>query len=203
MTFKKELYGMYFSTLILTAFTIYFLLVGNYEFLLYTFTLGFLIYLITISDKIFNYSQLAKWGFAVWLFGHLGGGAFKVNGQRLYDTILWDILGDPYFILKYDQAIHVFCYFVITLFIYSIIMHSTKKKWEARDSFVVGLIAFLGGMGVSALNEIIEFSTVVFFGSTGVGGYYNNALDLLFNAVGCLLAIFFMHHKNRNNKGRK
>ncbi len=196
----KKLSGMYFSALILTIFTIYFIIVGNYEFLLYTVTLGLLIYLIAISDKIFKYSQLAKWGFTVWLFSHLGGGAFKINGLRLYDTILIDILGDPFFILKYDQAIHLLCYFVITLFVYAIVVHVAKANRKKIDNFVVGLMAFLGGMGISAINEIIEFSTVVFFGSTGVGGYYNNALDLIFNAVGCLLAVFFMNHRNGKKK---
>jgi len=52
-------------------------------------------------------------------------------------------------------------------------------------------------MGISALNEVIEFSTVVFFNSTGVGGYYNNALDLVFNAIGAAIAVLFMHKNNK------
>ena len=67
-----------------------------------------------------------------------------------------------------------------------------KEKKTKMDRFVIELMAFLGGMGVSAINEIIEFSTVVFFGSTGVGGYYNNAIDLVFNFIGALIAVFYM-----------
>jgi len=207
--FNKKLYAFYFSALILTIFTIRYLIVKNYEFLTYTVTIGLLIYLLIKSDDIFNYGNIAKWGFAVWLFFHLAGGTFSINGTRWYDSILVNIVGDPFFILKYDQAIHILCYFVITLFIYSIVSYVTniktnnlKKKinisFGKMDKFSIGLVVFLSGMGVSAINEIIEFGTVAFFGATGVGGYYNNALDLVFNAMGCLLAIFFMkNHKKK------
>lgn len=191
---ESRLLPLYVSAFILLIFTIYFVAVGNFEFLIYTATLGLLIWLLGISDKKFRYFHSAKWGFAIWLFGHLGGGGFKVGEQRLYDTILMDWVGDPFFILRYDQAIHIFCYFVITLLIYSILLSVVKAKKSKMDRFVIGLIAFLGGMGVSAINEIIEFSTVVFFEATGVGGYYNNAIDLVFNAIGALIAVFFMRN---------
>ena len=51
------------------------------------------------------------------------------------------------------------------------------------------MIAALASLGLSAINEIIEFSTVAFFNADGVGGYHNNALDLVFNLMGILLAI--------------
>ena len=191
---ETRLLPLYISAFILLIFTVYFIAVGNFEFLLYTATLGLLIWLLGISDKKFLYFRSAKWGFAIWLFGHLGGGVFRINGQRLYDTVLVDLVGDPFFILRYDQAIHIFCYFVITLLIYSILLSVVKEKKTKMDRFVIGLIAFLGGMGVSAVNEIIEFATVVFFGSTGVGGYYNNAIDLVFNSIGALMAVFFMRN---------
>lgn len=45
-------------------------------------------------------------------------------------------------------------------------------------------------MGVSAVNEIIELSAVVFFNSSGVGDYYNNALDMVFNLAGIMIAVW-------------
>jgi putative membrane protein len=44
-------------------------------------------------------------------------------------------------------------------------------------------------MGLGALNEIVEFAAVVASPSTGVGGYYNTALDLVFNGLGATLAV--------------
>ncbi len=145
-----------------------------------------MIYLIEKTDGIFNYGLPAKIGFSTWLFLHLGGGAFHINGQRWYDTILIDIVGEPYHILKYDQALHTFCYFVITLFIYAIVRHISKEK---ANPLAICLITAFASMGISAMNEIIEFSAVVVFNSSGVGGYYNNALDLVFNLAGVIPAI--------------
>lgn len=174
------------NIVVLCGFTVFFLLKANYEFLIYAVTLGVAIYLIERTDKIFHFSRLAKVGFGVWLFLHLAGGAFHINGERVYDTMLVSILGEPYHIFKFDQAIHMFCYFVITLFLYSMVVYISADR---ASRIVTLIIAGLASMGVSALNEIIEFSAVVFFNSEGVGGYYNNSLDLVFNLIGILAAV--------------
>ena len=180
------------SSTILVLFTIFFMFKGNYEFLMYAITIGLLIYIIFKTDKMFNYSNLSKWGFVVWLFAHLSGGAFYFNNTRLYDIVFIPLLGEPFNILRYDQIMHILSYFVLTLFIYSMIISFAKKK-----PLLIAITALLAGMGLGAINEIIEFSTVVFFNSTGVGNYYNNALDLIFNFIGALIAVLFM---SRNNK---
>ncbi len=174
------------NIVVLAAFTVYYLVQRNSEFLVYAVTLTAAIYLIEKTDHIFGYGLPAKIGFSTWLFLHLGGGAFHINGRRWYDTILIDIVGEPYNILRYDQVIHTFCYFVITFFIYAVVRHISKEK---ANRLVICLITALAAMGVSATNEIIEFSAVVVFNSDGVGGYYNNALDLVFNLAGVIPAI--------------
>ncbi len=174
------------NVVVLGGFTVYFLVCLKVEFLVYVVTLWPMIYLIEKTDRVFGYGLLAKIGFSIWLFLHLGGGTFYINGKRWYDTILIDIVGEPYHILKYDQAIHTFCYFVITLFIYAILRHISKEK---ANRLAICLITALAAMGVSAMNEIVEFSAVVVFNSGGVGGYYNNALDLVFNLAGVIPAI--------------
>jgi len=174
------------NIVLLAGFTVYYLVQLNSEFLIYVVTISAMIYLIEKTDRVFTYGRPAKIGFSTWLFLHLGGGAFKINGTRWYDTILIDIVGEPYHILKYDQAIHTFCYFVITLFIYAVVRHISKEK---ANPLAICLITALAAMGVSAMNEIIEFSAVVAFNSSGVGGYYNNALDLVFNLAGVIPAI--------------
>ncbi len=174
------------NIVVLGGFTIYFLVPPNFEFLIYAVTLSAVIYLIERTDRVFGYGLPARVGFSIWLFGHLGGGAFYINGCRVYDTILIDIVGEPYDIWNYDQALHTFCYFVITLFIYAVVRHIGKEK---ANRLVICLITALAAMGVSATNEIIEFSAVVVFNSGGVGGYYNNALDLVFNLAGIIPAI--------------
>ncbi len=174
------------NVVVLGGFTVYFLVRLNFEFLVYAVILSAVIYLIEKTDRVFTYGLPAKIGFSTWLFLHLGGGAFYINGRRWYDTILIDIVGEPYNILRYDQAIHTFCYFIITIFIYAVVRHISKEK---ANRLVICLIAALATMGVSAANEVVEFSAVVFFNSGGVGGYYNNALDFVFNLAGVIPAI--------------
>ena len=143
--------------------------------------------LIEYSDRIFNYLTIAKYGFNIWLFSHFAGGGFKIAGVKLYDTVLIPLIGEPYNILKYDQLIHAFCYVVITLLIYSIVMSIVDKK---ANKFVVYLIIVLAGASIGAINEIIEFITVIFFNAgDAVGGYINNALDLVFNFIGAIIAV--------------
>ncbi len=53
-------------------------------------------------------------------------------------------------------------------------------------------------MGFGAFNEIIELLAVLLFDATQqVGGYLNNALDLVFNLIGSIIACFFIidYHK--------
>lgn len=181
----------YISALILLIFTVLFIIKGNYEFLTYTVTIGILIYFLAWTDKFFSYSELAKWGFTAWLFLHLSGGFFYFGGTRLYDIVLIPLVGDPYHILRYDQLMHIFSYFILTMFTYFMIASFAVKKTKP---VIIGTAAFLAGMGIGAINEIIEFSTVIMFKSTGVGDYYNNALDSVFNAVGALIAVFTEHN---------
>jgi uncharacterized membrane protein YjdF len=182
---KREL-PVYISFLILLGFTFYYIFSGNYEFLVYVISIALLIILIAKTDKIFKYPIIAMWGFLIWFVMHMLGGSLYLNGVRLYDTILFPLLGEPYNIFRYDQFLHIFCYIVLTLFIYSLVIKISDKK---ANKLVIGLIVFLAGLGLGAINEIIEFSTVALFDAQGVGGYFNNALDLVFNAIGCLIAL--------------
>ena len=185
---QKRLYPIWASLAILLFFTILYIIKGNYEFLTYVVALLVVIFFIFKTDKIYQYSSLARWSFAVWMFSHMAGGSFYFNGTRLYDIILVKILSEPYNILKYDQLIHGFCYFVITLFVYSVVKFTAKEKIKTKSALA---LVFLASIGIGALNEIIEFLTVALFNSQGVGGYFNNALDLIFNSIGAIIAVFY------------
>lgn len=197
MKFSKN---TWLNFIILAIFAIIFISKQNYEFIIYAVTIGLLILLIEKTNKKFQYSRIAKYGFTIWLLLHFLGGIIKINGIRLYDTILIPILSDPFNVLKYDQVLHLYVYIILTLFIYTIVMSFTDKK---ANRFVVYLIIILAGSSLGAVNEIIEFFAVIFFdaGAT-VGGYYNTALDLVFNLLGAIVAVIlavnFPNHKNKN-----
>jgi len=185
---------MWFNFLLLAVLTIVFLAQGNYEFIFYVAVLFLVSLALFKLDKKYNFPNYALFLFSIWLFLHLAGGSFSLFGTRLYDLMIFNLVGAPLYILRYDQVIHFLCYFVITLLICRIVdFHSTKKT---NKLFMI-VISILAGIGVGAINEILEFLTVVFFNATGVGDYFNNALDLICNSLGAILASYLYFRKRK------
>lgn len=184
----EKRYSIYVNIFLLAIFTLWFIYIGNYEFIGYIVSIGFIIWLVYYTDKKFNYLPLAMWGLSLWLFLHLAGGAFIFGGVKLYGIVLIKIIGAPYYLLKYDQVVHLYCYFIVTLFVYSIVQKITNEKSMKITSLVIVILA---SIGIGALNEIIEFAMVIFANaSVDVGSYTNNALDLVFNLIGAITSIF-------------
>lgn len=174
------------SWIVLAAFTAVFLARGNREFLLYAATLSILIALVQRSDRSLAYAAGVKWCFLAWLLLHMCGGYVHIGGTRLYDLVLLPLAGAPYHVLRYDQFVHAFCYFMIGGLLSGLVAHVAAPlaaPWLKR------LLVVLAALGVGALNEIIEFSAVACFGTDGVGDYFNNALDNVFNALGAIAAL--------------
>jgi len=119
------------------------------------------------------------------------GGGLIVNGEVLYALRLIPIFefGDI-FVLRFDQFVHFFGFGVATLLAY----HLLKPYFNSQTNYkVVYPLLVLIGMGLGALNEIVEFVAVVTFPETGVGGYFNTALDLVFNMFGAIGAVIVIH----------
>jgi len=107
---------------------------------------------------------------------------------RLFDV------GDTY-VLKFDQLVHFFGFFVTSL----VAFHLVKGQIKSKPNWLVIYIASaLISIGLGAFNEIVEFIATISLSRVNVGGYYNTALDLVFNAIGSFFAIFWM--KSRKNK---
>ncbi|QQR83817.1 DUF2238 domain-containing protein [Candidatus Peregrinibacteria bacterium] len=179
--------------LFLTFYTVRFLSMQNYEFLLYVAVVigGFLWILAT--NKKMQYSNLLLWGLTAWSFLHMSGGGIFINGDRLYGKILLPIVSDPYFIFRYDQFVHFVGFGFATLLIYEILKPILKpqlKTWGAL-SFVL----IMAGLGLGAINEIIEFLVTTLLPQTGVGGYINTALDLVFDFLGALFGMLYIRLK--------
>lgn len=190
----KKIYSIYVDILILVIFTIIFLYKKNYEFIGYIISMVFVLGLVYYTDKKFNYPLIAMWGFSLWLFLHMAGGAFIIQGVKLYGTMIIKLIGSPYYILRYDQLVHFFCYFIITFFMYSIIMKKSKTK---KMDITLLTIIVLSAIGIGTLNEIIEFIMVIVANAgKDVGGYTNTLLDLIFNLFGSIVAIFIAILKN-------
>lgn len=156
----------------------------NWEFLVYVVVSFVVALIVYFADKKFNFPVFAKVGFLVWLFLHFAGGLFRYGETAWYGIIFFNIVGDPYYILRYDQVLHFFFYFIASIFLYGVVVHYTKPKTSKKALF---FLTVLVAVGVGALNEIVEFAVYVYAENTGVGTYINNALDLVFNTVGAIV----------------
>lgn len=184
------------SAIVLAIASVYFIVQGNTEFIIYVVTLAILIIILYTTNKYFKFLPEAKWGFFIWMILHMAGGSLYFWGTRLYDIILIPMAGSPYDILKYDQFVHFFCYIVMTLLMYSVLIKIINEK---PNKIIFSIILVLAASSVGALNEIIEFSAVILFESSGVGGYYNTALDLVANFLGSVFAILYIKLFSKNN----
>ena len=192
---KKEWYlPISLAALVLFSHIIYFFSKGNYEFLGYCTVIVFLFTIIILTDKFYNYPLISIWLISIWVAIHSFGGSIYIVGTRLFDIVMINILGDPFFILKYDQLAHIFCFFTITIFCYYVLKKYIKK------GKVLFITTILMASGIGATYEIIEFAMVVFFDAgKAVGGYYNTALDLVFNLIGAILGTFFSNKISNKN----
>ncbi len=174
------------------ALTLLTLILQNYEFLLYAVTVIILIIILYQTDQYFKFNKLGLWLFNIWLVLHILGGLASYDGVRFYDLILLDLVGEPYYILKYDQFVHFYCYIVIAMLMWSVI-HSIVK--QNISNTVACIITILAASSLGALNEIIEFLAFIMLGTEGVGGYVNTAIDLVANLLGAIVGTLYMNSK--------
>jgi len=183
-----------FNLAYIVPFTLFYLLNKNYEFLWYVLVLlGFVTLIIaTLYRSRFGVGIL--WGLSLWGFLHMAGGGIKVAGDVLYALRLFPFYdgGADFYILKYDQVVHLFGFAVATFVVYHLLKPylNDNVRWS-----VVYLIILVAGTGFGVLNEIVEFIAVLVFSETGVGGYYNTSLDLVFNTIGAFLAVLLIHYQ--------
>src|SRR3989338_2791362 len=186
---KSQIPILIINILSLIIFTFFFLSRGNYEFLFYVGVIIFFLALIVLTNNKVNYPDIVLWGLTLWSILHMSGGGIIVNGKVLYSLILFPIVGEPYLIFKYDQLVHIIGFGVATLAMYYLLEPSLKDRNKLVS---LSIIIVMAGLGVGALNEIIEFFATVVVPSTGVGGYENTSLDLVSDLVGALIALWYV-----------
>jgi len=168
-----------FTILYLVIFTIISLARKNYEFLIYLAVMLFFFFLILFFRKNIHLSSGAIWGLSLWGLLHVGCGNIYLHGVRLYDIRLLNLVG-------MDHLVHAFGFCVATIVGYQLLRPFLKK--EADKSYLILFLAVMIGMGFGALNEVIELFSTLVLKDTGVGDYFNNAFDLVFNLVGAMIA---------------
>ena len=185
-----------FTIFYILAYSIYYFSIRNYEFIWYILVLliFFVLIFATIEKSKFDYFIL--WGLSIWGLLHMSGGGIVINGDVLYNYVIFPLFNlDGNWILKFDQFVHAFGFGVTTF----VGFHLLKPYLKKPNYKIVYPLLFLIAMGAGALNEVVEFIAVVVVPDTNVGGYYNTALDLVFNGIGSIIALFIIHFRERKN----
>ena len=191
-----EWFVIIFNVLYILAFLLYYLSIKNYEFLWYIAIILFFFFLILFTIRKTNFDYLVLWGLSLWGFMHMAGGGLIVNGRTLYKFILLPVIqSGEIVVLKFDQFVHFFGFGVVTIVAYYLLSSSLGKNTNWKDIYP---LLILIGMGAGVLNELAEFAAVVTFPETGVGGYANTLLDLIFNAIGAIAGVIVIHFRRKH-----
>lgn len=193
ITFERLLF---FNIAYLVIFSFIAFVNNNFEFLFYLFMISIVLSIILIYYKRIYFPLSIMAGLSVIGALHVAGGNIFIGDTLLYD--LWFIRG----IFKYDNMIHFLASLFTTMLIYSLLSPHMDKKIH-HNGYVLSIILILIASGLGAFNEIIEFIAVVFLDAAQrVGGYTNNALDLVFNFFGAIVGaiITVCYHKVRVEK---
>jgi uncharacterized membrane protein YjdF len=175
----------------LSIFAVLFSARANYEFLIYVGTVAFFVALIGLLHLKFNFPVGVLLGLTAWGLLHMLGGYVILDGRVMYAYQL--IPG----LLRFDQLVHAFGFGVATLFSYYILKPSLGPN---VNRLAVSALLVLVGMGLGALNEIIEFTAVLTVPKTGVGGYENTMCDMVFNTIGAMLAVIYANLRHAKSR---
>jgi putative membrane protein len=170
----------------LAVFAVLFASRKNYEFLLYIGVIIFFLAVILATDRRVEYPTPVLWGLTAWALLHMSGGGLYFRGTKLYEIILIPI-SESYSVFRYDQFVHIVGFGVATLLMYHLLKPLLRKDIDRKTA--LSIVVVMAGLGVGALNEIIEFLATVLVPETGVGGYTNTALDLVADFVGAIGAM--------------
>lgn len=159
---------------------------GNSEFVFYGLVLLGIIALVLYAHREAKFSGFVLWGLSVWGLLHLAGGTVPITQPDGTRDVLYGLWLIPPDILKFDNFVHAFGFFITTLACAQVIKRFLDPA--VRASIALPILTIAMGMGFGAMNEVIEFIATRIFPHTNVGDYANNALDLCFNLSGCVLA---------------
>jgi hypothetical protein len=163
----------------------YSLAMGNTEFVFYVVVMIVLGVLVMGVHWRVGFSTALIWSLAVWGLLHMAGGLVRVgpDDDVLYN--LWLFGSSNGRGLKYDQLVHAYGFGVSTWAVWEALR---VKLARTRPDIPTLIACVLAGEGLGAINEIIEFTATKIMPNTNVGGYENNAWDLVFNLLGCIIA---------------
>jgi hypothetical protein len=178
-----------FTSLYLVAAIAVAIGLGNQEFLLYIVVMAVLILVVWLVHRSVSLSLPVLWALSVWGLAHMAGGLIPLPADWPIDGSIrvlysWWLIPD---LLKYDQIVHVYGFGVATWVCWQGIRAAIRRSGgEAVPTLGLMVLAATAGMGLGALNEVVEFAVTLLVPETNVGGYINTGWDLVANAIGAV-----------------
>jgi hypothetical protein len=184
------------SFLALIIFTLGYLSLGavcfikdfNLEFVIYVVVLLLIFGGVLAIQKKSQFPIWMLWVLSIWGLMHILGGAVETRDGVLFAYRIYTFLdfGGEFYILKYDQMVHGYLYGVVAVMAYHLLRHRLLVNGH---NTLVFFFAVMASLGVSGLNEIMEFFISLTM-ENGVGGYDNTMLDMCFNLGGAIIATY-------------
>lgn len=186
---QKEIPILIFNLIYIPIFTFIAWKRSSNEFLLYVAVIFLLGGFIVVKQKSVQFPRLILWGLSIWGLIHMAGGLMPVGDKVLYEVILIPLVSQPP-ILRFDQVVHFFGFGVATMACHHLLQPYVRDNVSKRTGF--WLLVVLMGCGLGAANEMVEFAAVLCMRETGVGGYDNTMLDLVFNFLGAMVTTMWL-----------
>ncbi len=165
---------------------------SNREFLFYGIIMLVLIGLVLLMDLRVRLATPLLWGLAAWGLAHMAGGTVKIPetwAEPGSVGTLYNLRVHPW-LPKYDQVVHCLGFGLATLAGWRGLCVASWGTLRPTFGVLIGVICV--GMGLGAINEVIEFAATRIMPRTNVGGFENTGWDLVSNLVGCVLAAVFI-----------
>ena len=186
---REHLVLLAVNLLLILGFGLSYILRLNYEFIIYVGVIIVALILVGATINKVDYTLASLVGLTVWSAMHLAGGGVVVGEGRLYDVMLVP-LSETYPVFRYDQLVHIWGFGASTLVMYVLLKRPLGNA--SRNPVAVSIVLVMAGLGMGALNEILEFVVSICVPQSGVGGYLNTSLDLCADLVGAILGLIYI-----------
>lgn len=160
---------------------------GNLEFMGYAASMVVFIALALLLNLRARLRHSTLWLLSIWGCLHMLGGTVPVPAEwaeaESARVVLYG-LRPLSWLPRYDQATHAFGFFAATIAAWE----SLRQALGAKPGLGLSIAAALIGVGLGAVNEVLEFIVTLTVEEHGVGGYTNTGWDLVSNLVGASAA---------------
>ena len=194
----KEKLILLTNILIVLGFGTYYIQSANYEFVAYAGTIVLVTALLFGTLRWTRFPTIILAGVTLWALLHMLGGSVQTADGVLYAWRIFPFFdgGGEFYILKFDQVVHAYLYGVVGLMFYHLL---TEVVGIRSHRWFIAATAIFAAAGFSIINEIVEFLAAVNLPETGVGGYHNTVLDMIFNFGGAAIAVTLYVLWNRSS----